>query len=193
MKNEMKFIFMTGMLFCFHLTVFAQSVTLNLSNVTVRNAFEALKKEYNYLFVYESNDVNTQKIISVRAQDQPLEAVLDQILTEQAVTYEINEKNIVIRKSAPVRTQAADRQNKHITGTVVDAVGEPIIGANIREKGTTNGIVTDADGHFSLNVADNALLEVSYIGYITQEIGLSSNSGHLIITLSEDMLALEEV
>jgi TonB-linked SusC/RagA family outer membrane protein len=82
-----------------------------------------------------------------------------------------------------------------ITGTVVDADGEPVIGANIVEKGTTNGIVTDVGGNFSLTVAKNAVLQVSYIGYITQEISVSSvgEGRPLSIRLSEDFQALEEV
>jgi hypothetical protein len=164
------------MLFCFCLTTFAQSITLNLKNVTVRSAFEALKQGYEYLFVYESNDVNTQKIVSVSAENQSLGAVLTQILAGQDVAYEIHDKSIVLRKSVPVRSQAASRQDRRITGTVVDATGEPIIGANVLEKGVAaNGTVTDAEGNFVLEVADNAVLQISYIGYITQEISVLSS------------------
>jgi hypothetical protein len=173
MRYKKKIIFMTGMLFCLCMTTFAQGITLNLNNVPVRSAFEALKKEYKYLFVYESNDVNTQQIVSVSAQDQPLDAVLAQILTGQDVTCEINDKSIVIRKSVPILTQAVTQQGKRITGTVVDATGEPVIGANVVEKGArANGTVTDAEGNFALNAAENAVLQVSYIGYIAQEISV---------------------
>jgi TonB-linked SusC/RagA family outer membrane protein len=183
---------MLGMLFCLHLMLFAQGVTLNMNNVTVRDAFDALKREYQYLFVYESNDVNTQKVISVSAQS--LDEALNQILAGQDVTFEVNDKNIVIRKSAPIRTQAIDRQTKRVTGTVVDETGEPVIGVNVREKSTTNGTITDAEGHFSLNVVDNAVLQISFIGYVTQEISKLPVGGKpLLITLLEDTQALEEV
>jgi TonB-linked SusC/RagA family outer membrane protein len=86
------------------------------------------------------------------------------------------------------------QQGRRITGTVVDETGEPVIGANVKEKGTTNGIVTDADGKFFLNVADNAVLQVSFIGYVTQEINkLPTDGKPLLITLPEDMQALDEV
>jgi TonB-linked SusC/RagA family outer membrane protein len=81
---------------------------------------------------------------------------------------------------------------KRVTGTVTDANSEPIIGANVVEKGTTNGIVTDLDGKFSLTVPDNAVLQISYIGYVSQEIAVR-NQTSLKITLKEDNLALEEV
>jgi TonB-linked SusC/RagA family outer membrane protein len=79
-----------------------------------------------------------------------------------------------------------------VTGTVVDQAGEPVIGATIVEKGITNGTTTDLDGHFSLNVRDNAVLQISYVGYITQEI-TAGNQTTLQITLLENMQALEEV
>jgi TonB-linked SusC/RagA family outer membrane protein len=190
MKHKKKLIFISGMLFCLHLMLFAQGVTLNMNNVTVRDALEALKKEYQYLFVYESNDVNTQKVISVSAQS--LDEALNQILSGQNVTFEVKDKNIVIRKSTPVWAQAVDRQTKQITGTVTDPNGEPLVGANVMEKGTSNGIITDVNGSFSLNVAGNAILQVSYIGYITQEIAVG-NRTDLKITLTEDSKALDEV
>jgi TonB-linked SusC/RagA family outer membrane protein len=82
-----------------------------------------------------------------------------------------------------------------VSGTVVDDNGEPLIGANVREKGVDNGTVTDADGNFSLTVSENATLQVSYIGYIAQEISVLSGGGGkpLIIKMFEDAQALEEV
>jgi hypothetical protein len=65
-------------------------------------------------------------------------------------------------------------QNVQVKGTVTDSKGEPIIGVNIVEKGTTNGIATDLDGNYALSVKPNAVLTVSYIGYITQEISVGS-------------------
>jgi TonB-linked SusC/RagA family outer membrane protein len=80
-----------------------------------------------------------------------------------------------------------------ITGTVVDQTGEPVIGANIVEKGAAaNGTTTDADGNFSLNVSPGARLVISYIGYVTQEI-VVGNRTQLQIVLLEDTQALEEV
>ena len=79
-----------------------------------------------------------------------------------------------------------------ITGKVVDVQGEPVIGATVMEKGTTNGIITDVDGNFTLNVSPNRKLQVSYVGYQTQEITIGSNRT-LRITLKEDSELLDEV
>jgi TonB-linked SusC/RagA family outer membrane protein len=81
---------------------------------------------------------------------------------------------------------------KRVTGTVLDASGETVIGANVVEKGTTNGISTDADGKFELTVNDNATLVISYIGYLTQEIVTGGRTTFNVI-LQEDTQALEEV
>ncbi|MDR2765079.1 MAG: TonB-dependent receptor, partial [Tannerella sp.] len=96
-------------------------------------------------------------------------------------------------EGSPPETVEPQQSKTRITGTVVDRTGEPVIGANLVEKGAvTNGTITDAEGHFSLNVAENAVLQVSYIGYITQEISVGRQTS-LNITLAEDMQALEEV
>jgi TonB-linked SusC/RagA family outer membrane protein len=81
---------------------------------------------------------------------------------------------------------------KRVSGTVIDAGGETIIGANVVEKGTTNGIITDLDGKFSLTVSEKAVLQISYVGYVTQEIA-TGNQSVLNVTLVEDTRALEEV
>ncbi len=83
-------------------------------------------------------------------------------------------------------------QNIMVKGIVKDNLGESVIGANVTEKGTTNGMITDLDGNFSLTVQKNATLVISYIGYVTQEIAIKGNT-NLNITLKEDSKALEEV
>ena len=84
-------------------------------------------------------------------------------------------------------------QQKAISGKVVDSKGESIIGANVMEKGTTNGTITDFDGKFSLNVSAKAVLQVSYIGYKTQEIPASQLKAGAVITLKEDTEVMDEV
>ena len=83
-------------------------------------------------------------------------------------------------------------QNITVKGIVKDNLGESVIGANVTEKGTTNGMITDLDGNFSLTVQKNATLVISYSGYVTQEIAIKGNT-NLNIILKEDSKALEEV
>lgn len=84
------------------------------------------------------------------------------------------------------------QQQKKVTGIVTDKAGVPVIGANVLEKGTTNGTITDVDGRFSLDVSRNATLQISYLGYNTQTI-VVGNQSTLSVQLSEDSEALDEV
>ena len=84
------------------------------------------------------------------------------------------------------------QQQKRITGKIVDADNIPVIGVNVIETGTTNGTVTDADGNFSLEVRPNATIHISYIGYLEQDVDVSTGSNFNIV-LEEDTKALEEI
>lgn len=87
---------------------------------------------------------------------------------------------------------AAQQQTKKITGTILDQAGIPVIGANVLEKGTSNGTITNLDGKFTLNVAPGATLHISYIGYKVEEITVGSAQNYQI-TLKEDTERLDEV
>ena len=92
----------------------------------------------------------------------------------------------------PICFPVTIQQDKKITGTVVDSKGEPIIGASVLVKGTSNGTITDVDGNFSLNASQGSVLVVSYVGYTKKEISLG-NAANYNITLAEDAQALSEV
>ncbi len=93
--------------------------------------------------------------------------------------------------NAETSVQEVQQAAKRITGTVTDAAG-PVIGASVVEKGTTNGVVTDFDGNFTLNVKPGATIVISYIGYQTREIAVG-NQSNINVTLTEDDSVLEEV
>ncbi|MDR1455524.1 MAG: SusC/RagA family TonB-linked outer membrane protein, partial [Tannerella sp.] len=187
---------MMAAVFCFYLTLSAENINLNLSNTTVKSAIETLKENYGYSFVFESGDLNTRKVISIQARNQTIEAVVEQILQGQEVSYEIREKNIIVRhREAAGRLPeeaARQQQDRRVTGTVTDTEGETIIGANVMEKGTGNGTVTDVDGKFSLNVTENAVLQISFIGYVAREIAVGRQA-NLTVALMEDTRSLDEV
>ena len=90
---------------------------------------------------------------------------------------------------APISQQQGSYQ---LTGTILDGMGEPVIGANVLVKGTTNGVVTDLNGKFSLQVKPNDILQISYIGYNSQEVAVKGQHT-LNITLKEDVESLDEV
>lgn len=190
MKIRKKAICVALVVFCLHFTAFSQNINLNLNNVTVKKAMETLKEENGYSFVFASGDIDTQKVIRVKVKNGTIDQVVKQILQEQPASYEIKNKNIIVQKNE--RSNRTDNDKRKITGTVVDVNGQPIIGANIVEKGTTNGIITDMDGHFQLETAADATLQISYIGYVAQSIPIGKQTT-LTITLKEDFQNIEEV
>ena len=178
---------MAGALLCLNLSLYSQSISLKMRNVTVRKAMTELQAKSGYSFVYIAGDVDTGRTVSVDASQ--LKDAVAQILKGQNVSYEIQGKNIVVKKSNQRQTSTV---KKKVSGTVKDVNGDPIIGATVMEGGTTNGTITDFDGNFVLEVTDGAELDISYIGYQTQK--LKTQSGKLLaVTLKEDLETLDEV
>lgn len=178
--------------FCLNLTANAQDITLKASNITVKQAMDELKSRSGYSFVFSSADVDTRKKISVSAENQSVNAVIEQILRGQGLIYEIQGKNIILKKEGAIEKTVSKKTNK-ITGVVLDPSGEPVIGANVVVKGSTNGTITDIDGNFSIqNVPENAVLLVSYIGFNTKEVALAGKTA-VSVRLQEDTQVLDEV
>ena len=190
MNYRKKAMLMAGALLCLNLSLYSQSISLKMSNVSVKKAMTELQTKSGYSFVYIAGDVDTDRTVSINASQ--LKDAVAQILKGQNVSYEIQGKNIVIKKGS--QQQVTSGKRKKVTGTVKDANGEPIIGATVVEKGTTNGTVTDFDGNYTLELSDNGILAISYIGYESQEFAASQiKSGALPVTLKEDTEVMEEV
>lgn len=171
------------------------SLELNLVNVELEDVFDAIRRQSEFEFFYNNDQVNTSLKVSVHLKNADINEVLEQVLPDN-YEYKINDRYILINKKKKENTIVASpipqQTKKTIQGKVVDTQGEPVIGGNIVEKGTTNGVITDIDGRFSLSVNENAVLLVSYIGYVTREVSVR-NQSNITITLSEDMQALDEV
>lgn len=181
-------------IFCLHAeNAISQRITLQGDNLSVKDYLNTIEKQTEYLFIYDAG-VNVNKKISVNMVSSSIKDVLDNLSSQLGLSYSQKGSYIVLSShkakegSAPVVAQ----QKKTITGVVVDDMGEPVIGANVIEKGTTNGIITDIDGKFSLEVAPGAVIQFSYIGYNTQEIKIG-NQSTLSVRLVEDTQALSEV
>ena len=190
MNYRKKAMLMAGALLCLNLSIYSQSISLKMSNVSVKKAMTELQTKSGYSFVYIAGDVDTDRTVSINASQ--LNDAVAQILKGQNVSYEIQGKNIVIKKGS--QQQVTSGKRKKVTGTVKDANGEPIIGATVVEKGTTNGTVTDFDGNYTLELSESGTLAVSYIGYKSQEFAASQiKQGALAVTLKEDTEVMDEV
>ena len=169
----------------------SQNARVNISgkNLTIGEFIDQVEKQTDYLFVYSKNEVNTNDAVSVKAGSKTVAQYLSEAFGDSNVKYAFENDYIVLTKNAsPVVAQ----DGKTITGVVTDELG-PVAGANVIVKGTTNGTITDMDGKYSLSgVPAGATLQISYIGYLTKEIPVGSQS-EINVTLLEDSQALDEV
>lgn len=172
-------------------TVNSQSIriTLNRDNVRLENILNDIESQTNLLFIYNKN-VNVNQKVSVAANNSSLQEVLQNLLGDD-VSFKVEGSYIVLSPKGAVTEKA--QQARAITGTITDQNGEPVIGANIVEKGTTNGTISDVDGRFKLDIQQkNSILVVSFIGFTSKEIPVGSSST-FSIKLVEDSEALDEV
>lgn len=167
----------------------AQKITRQFRNVPLKTVLEEVEKQLQYSVIYKKDEVNEHKQVTHNFEDASVEEVLSAIL-DNGLSYSIQGKMIVISQKT-ARTSAPQQQKK-VSGVVKDNTGEPVIGANVIERGTTNGTVTDLDGRFTLEVPQNAVLQISYIGYTDQEVPVNGRSD-LSILLADDMQKLDEV
>lgn len=197
MKSFVLFWFM-GMSVCFASSIYSQGTLMSIKayDQTVKEVFNLIEQNSEYIIFYMDNTVDLNRKVKIHVKNQQIEKILDELFKGTDTAYAINDRQIVIYKkelSPIVREVTEIEQTYKISGKVVDSQGEPIIGANILEKGTTNGTITDTDGNFSLNVKSiTATLVVSYIGYKTNEVKVVGGKS-TIIALNEDSEALDEV
>lgn len=183
-----------GMIFQAGATVlYSQSatVTLKMKNATVEEVLNTIEEESEFYFLYNSRLIDVDRKVNVDAKAQSIESVLKTLFETTDITYKIEERQIILSKKE--FGKAGVQQGKRITGTIVDSRKEPLIGVNVVVKGTSIGNITDFDGNFVIeNAPDNAILTVSYVGYLSQEINVGNRSV-LNITLAEDTQTLDEV
>lgn len=165
-------------------------VSIRMNNVKLDKILNEIENQTDYLFIYNSQ-VDINKITSVKVKNEAVAQVLDRILSGTGINYELEGTHIILTTEA-IKDLHAQQQAKTVTGTVTDVNGEPIIGANIRIKGTTTGTITDIDGNFSIEAEPQSVIEVSYIGYLTQETVIN-NQKSIRFLLKEDTKTLDEV
>jgi TonB-linked SusC/RagA family outer membrane protein len=193
---------LSSLFFLFHLIfVFTASandmlqdkrLTIKQKTVPISKVLDEIERKTGYSILVRDNDLDIQEKISIDQRDKSLEQILTVLFQNKDVMYEIKDKTISIFKPEKKQDDLATQTKRQITGTVIEEYGEPLIGVNIVEKGTTNGVITDVDGKFTLMVAEGATLEISYIGYVAQSIPVR-NQMNFSIVLKDDTQALEEV
>jgi TonB-linked SusC/RagA family outer membrane protein len=164
-------------------------ITIVTTNSTVKEILQEIEEKTDCFFLYNKEDVDVNRKTSVQATGKTVSDILSQVFADTDVIYITEGSNIVLMKKNILQQTPTLRR---ITGRISDEKGEPVIGVNVVEKGTTNGTITDVDGNFSLNINEGAILQVSYIGYLAQEIEVGAGTT-VNITMRDDTQALEEV
>ncbi len=170
-------------------------VSLDIQNATITEIFREIENRTDYRFFYNKTLLNTEKRVSVNSNEKEVSAILDQLLAGENVSYTMVNNYIVItpKENEETNSPGVTQDNrKTVIGTVTDESGESIIGANIIEKGTTNGTVTDIEGKFNITVSTGSVLLFSYIGYKNVEIPVGDQT-IINVQLQEDTETLEEV
>ena len=179
----------------------AQDVVIELkkNSITVGQLINEIEKQTDLLVVYSNREVDTNRKIDFWKNSDKVSSYLNTAFSNTDIGYNFENDYIVLSKKAQQNKtditsliESTQQHTRTITGKVVDENGDPAIGANIIEKGMTNGTVTDIDGAFTLNVEDNAILQISYIGYLTQEIKVAGKTT-LDVILQEDAQTLDDL
>ena len=166
-------------------------ISIEATNQTVESVMNQIEKETGFNFFFNNKHVDLNRKVNVHVDEGALPDVLKQVFAGTNVTYSIVDKRIILSVHAKEVQQPVKRT---IKGKVIDQEGEPVIGAAVKEKGTSNGGVTDIDGLFEVVVnKKKGTLEVSFIGMKTKEVSFDHSTKNLTIRLQEDSEVLDEV
>lgn len=167
-------------------------VSLELNNTTVETVIETIEQKTDFRFIYKMNDVDLNRIISIKVKDQAINTVLEKIFKGTSVDYKVRDTQIVLKKLLIEKVDVTFYLKKTIKGKVSDENGMPLPGASIIEEKTKKGVTTDTNGNFEITVEDSeAILLISYIGYKQRRVSANQDNG--TIQLFPETTTLQEV
>ena len=178
-----------SLLLASQMTISAQNVSFSTNKVTLKSAFEKIEKASKYKIAYNSSQLNANRSVTLSKKSDDVFGILTQLLKGTNCTYDLEGNYIIIK---PLQKAQTSGKKVKVRGVIKDETGEPIIGATVRVKGQSEGTVSDFDGNFTLDVTDDNTLQISYIGYQTQEFAVGKQH-HFSIVLEEDKKILNEV
>lgn len=170
--------------------------------VTLKEAFRQVEIETGYVFIYQKDIENQlQQNVNFKSDEKNINKILISIFEDTNLTYQINDKQIIVKKKAakssasPVQTDTHPSKTRKIKGTVSDVLGEPLIGVSVRQSGSTQGTVTDFEGNYSLEIPENGetILIFSYIGMTPHEVKVTAKTNSFDVRLKEDEQVMDEL
>ena len=200
---KLSFLLFALVLFNSHANSYGQNkkISLDVSDESIESVLEKIEASSKFNFFYKTGEVDVKRKVSLKVVDTPIYNILDLLFDGNNISYTVLKKQIVLKAAVTETSQLGRKANlanmppiqSEISGTIADQNGTPLPGANILEKGTTNGAQADFDGNFSISVADeNAILVISYIGFASKEVS-TNGATDLTIVLEESAAGLDEV
>lgn len=163
-------------------------ISLSFSNIPLSEAMVKFQNASGYTFFYDAKQIDLAERVSLSVKDAPVQKAVGLLLRNTALGFDITNTQIVLFPKKSVEETSGGSIT--VRGKIVDSSGESVIGANVKEDGSSNGAITDLDGNFVLTVKKGAMLTVSYIGYQPRKMKAASQMN---IRLKEDAMALDEV
>lgn len=180
-------------------------ISLDMNDVPLSKVLNRIETISEFKFFVDTQKIDVKFEVNIKADKEKIFDILDKLFLGTDITYEVYNKQILLKKVdvKPTKKSISTGPDQSyfetkilqqaITGSISDKDGTPLPGANILEKGTTNGTQADFDGNFSLELEnENAVLVISYVGFATKEVGLNGKTD-LTITLEESAAGLDEV
>lgn len=160
----------------------SQKLTLEKQETTLGSVMKEIEEQTDLRFFYSGSLVDVNKVVTIDMKDKNLSEVLSQLFSPTNINWRISGNQILLFSKVKEGTKQVPDRKVLVKGVVVDASGIPLIGVNIKEKGTNNGTITDMDGGFSLTVSGKkAVLQMSYVGYAMKEIQVGQETSFKIV------------
>lgn len=167
----------------------AHKISIKKEKLTLKEALKEVEKQSKTSIAYNESQLGANKVISLNLSDATLDTALSQILKGTGFSYRLEGNYVILQ---PVEKQQKGKI-KQVSGQIIDESQMPMIGVNVMIKGKPGvGTITDFDGNFSLEVAEGDVLEVSYVGYATQDVKVQASNVYNL-TMKADTEVLEEV
>lgn len=177
-----------------------QNFTINFEKKTIQEVFTYIEQNSEFVFLFYADILDTNKKVNVSVKNESIQAILNQILKNTQVTYEIKDRQIILVKKAKQSDPATPavtktQQQKKVTGKVVDETGESLPGVAIQVKGTPRGVTTDIDGSFSIDVKNTDVLVFTYLGMEDQSVTVDKKNVLTIVmkTKADELEGVEVV
>ena len=174
---------------------YSQNSMLNvkLKNAPVQDVIQLIEDQTDYYFLYQDEVFKAGQRVSIDSEGESLQNILEQVARQAGITYEVSDRQIILKSKSANQVFSGTQQSTTITGVITAASGEPIPGATIVVKGTSNGTITDMDGKYTLSdVPADAIIQVSFVGMKLQEIPVAGKT-QINVVLEEETIGLEEV